>query len=144
MRPKTEPTADSADSADKDSYDWFYPRQSARSGALPPARGEAALRLTETPGAIKILRMDAEALEPGAPQTIIFARVREYLSRTPFLPFRIVTTSGRSYEVPTADHAVLFPMLRMIYIADDKGGQADIHALHVASIELLRRRRRAA
>jgi hypothetical protein len=88
--------------------------------------------------------VNPESPEAGTPQTVLFARVKEHLKRSPFVPFRIVTTSGRSYDVPTADHAGLLPVLRMIYVADDSGGQVDIHALHVASIEPLRRRKRAA
>ena len=85
--------------------------------------------------------MRPELPEAGAPQTVLFARVKRYLNQTPFEPFRVVTTSGRAYEIPTADHAVLHPLLRTIIIADDAGGSVDIHTLHVSSIELLKRRR---
>jgi hypothetical protein len=88
--------------------------------------------------------MSPEMPEAGSPQTVIFARVKKRLNDTPFEPFRIVTSSGRAYDVPTADHAVVFPMLRLVIVADDRGGSTDIHALHVASIEPLRRRGRAA
>ena len=82
--------------------------------------------------------------EPGSPQTILFARIRERLARIPFEPFRIVTTSGRVYDVPTADHAGVVPVLRIVTIADDRGGDVDIHTLHVSAIESLRKRRKAA
>ena len=72
---------------------------------------------------------------------MLFALLKQHLGQTPFRPFRVVTTSGRAYEVPTADHAVLFPMLRQLSIADDSGGVVDIHTLHVSSIEKLTRRR---
>jgi hypothetical protein len=85
--------------------------------------------------------MSNRAPEPGTPQTVIFARIRQYLTRTPFEPFRVVTTSGRAYEVPTADHAMLFPMTRELHIADDAGGLIELHTLHVSSIERLTRRR---
>lgn len=85
--------------------------------------------------------MSAETPEAGAPQTVLLAMIKERLSRLPFVPFRIVTTSGRAYEVPTADHMGLLPKLRMVYIADDGGGQVDIHTLHVSAIESLRPRR---
>ncbi len=83
-----------------------------------------------------------EAPEAGSPQTVLFAKVRARLNRVPFEPFRIVTTSGKSYDVPTADHAGVLPRLRMIYIARDDGGDIDIHALHVAAIEPLKKRKR--
>jgi hypothetical protein len=83
-----------------------------------------------------------ELPEAGAPQTVLFAKVRERLTKSPFEPFRIVTTSGKAYDVPTADHAVVFPRLRMIYFADDDGGEVDIHALHVSSIEPVGKKRK--
>ena len=71
----------------------------------------------------------------------MLALIKRYLNRTPFEPFRVVTTSGRAYDVPTADHASVFPMLRQLTIADDTGGLVEIHTLHVSSIEKLTRRR---
>jgi len=78
--------------------------------------------------------------EAGTPQTVLFARIKQYLARSPFEPFRVVATSGRAYEVPTADHAMLFPMTRELHIADDSGGLVELHTLHVSSIERLSRR----
>lgn len=88
--------------------------------------------------------MDPESFEPGTPQTVLFARVKKHIERRPFVPFRIVTTSGRAYDVPTVDHVGFLPILRMILVGYDSGESVDIHALHVASIEPLRKRRRAA
>jgi hypothetical protein len=85
--------------------------------------------------------MSPELPEAGAPQTGLLARLKRHLNQSPFEPFRIVTTTGRAYEIPTADHAVLHPMLRTIIIADDSGGSVDIPTLHVSSIEMLKRRR---
>ena len=56
-------------------------------------------------------------------------------------PFRIVTTSGRAYDVPTADHAVLHPMLRTVTLVDDSDGSLEIYSLHISTIERLKRRR---
>jgi len=72
-----------------------------------------------------------------APHTVLFAKVRSRLSQVPFEPFRIITTSGAAYEVPTADHAGVTPILRVIHIGRDDGSEVDLHALHVASIESL-------
>jgi hypothetical protein len=92
--------------------------------------------------------MNPESPEAGAPQTVLFALIKERLGRTPFEPFRIVTTSGHSHDVPTGDHAVVFPKMRTVTILDDSGGMIEVHTLHVSSIESLRprprRRRRAA
>ncbi|MSU48373.1 MAG: hypothetical protein EXS37_04645 [Opitutus sp.] len=86
--------------------------------------------------------MNSESPEAGAPQTVLFALIKDRLNRAPFVPFRIVTTSGRAYEVPTADHAVVFPKLRVVYIADDSDGGVEIHTLPVSAIESLRPRPR--
>jgi hypothetical protein len=85
--------------------------------------------------------MSPDQPEAGTPQTVLFARVRKHAEQRPFVPFRIVTTSGRSYDVPTADHIGFLPLTRMIIVADDNFGSAEIFALHVASIEPLRRSR---
>ena len=88
--------------------------------------------------------MTPEQPDAGAPQTVLFAKVRERLARIPFEPFRIVTTSGRAYKVPTADHAGTLPVLRLIHIANDTGGEVNIHAIHISAIEPLPRRKRVA
>ena len=92
--------------------------------------------------------MSSESSEAGAPQTVLFALIKDRLGRTPFEPFRIVTSSGKTYDVPTADHACPMPKLRTITVINDSDGQVEIHTLHVSAIESLRprpgRRRRAA
>jgi hypothetical protein len=85
--------------------------------------------------------MTPEFPEAGTPQTVAFARVRKYVERRPFQPFRIVTTSGRVYDVPTVDHVGLLPWSRLILVAFGVES-IDIPALHVAAIEPLRRQRR--
>jgi hypothetical protein len=79
-----------------------------------------------------------------APHTVIFAEVRAQLAQVPFKPFRLVTTSGQSYEVPTADHISTFPLARMISIWGDDETMVHVHALHVAAVEPIRKRRRRA
>ena len=86
--------------------------------------------------------VNPEFPEAGAPQTVIFAKLKEHLHRMPFVPFKVVTTSGRAYDIPTADHAAILPRLRTITIVNDDGGTIDIHTLHVSAIESLRRIRR--
>lgn len=88
--------------------------------------------------------MTPDMPEAGAPHTVLFAKVRARLAKTPFEPFVIVTSSGRAYLVPTPDHAGVVPALRLIHVAHDDGSETDIHALHVAAIEPLRKRKRAA
>ena len=86
--------------------------------------------------------MNPESFESGTSQTVLFARVRKHVEQRPFTPFRIVTTSGRAYDVPTVDHVGLLTISRMILVGYDSGESVDIHALHVAAIEPLRRVRR--
>ena len=86
--------------------------------------------------------VNPESFESGTPQTVLFARVRKYVEQRPFAPFRIVTTSGRAYDVPTVDHVGLLPISRMILVGYDSGESVDIHALHIAAIEPLRKSRR--
>jgi hypothetical protein len=52
-----------------------------------------------------------------------------------------VTSSGRAYDVPTADHIGFLPLSRLIQVIHDDFSTTEIHALHVASIEPLRRTR---
>jgi hypothetical protein len=86
--------------------------------------------------------MKSEPSEAGAPQTVLFAMIKERAGRVPFAPFRVVTTSGRAYDVPTSDHIGLLPKLRTITIIRDDDGTIDIHTLHVSAVESLRRLRR--
>jgi hypothetical protein len=77
-----------------------------------------------------------------APHTITFAKVRERLTRTPFEPFRLVTSSGKSYDVPTSDHGGTLGVARTILVARDDGASIEIPALHITAIEPLPKRRR--
>lgn len=86
--------------------------------------------------------MSPESPESGSPAASLFARVKKYAFQTPFVPFRIVTTSGRSYDVPKSDHIGLVPVLQMITVVADSLDSTDIHALHVAAVEPVRRPRR--
>ena len=86
--------------------------------------------------------MTPESFQPGTPQTVLFARVKKHVEQRPFAPFRIVTTCGRAYDVPTVDHVGLLPISRMILVGYDTGESVDIHARHIASIEPVRRIRR--
>ena len=61
--------------------------------------------------------------------------IRQHLATTPFEPFTIVTSSGRRYPVPSADHANSNPKgTRVVVWFDDDAG-VTIAGLHVAAIE---------
>ena len=61
-------------------------------------------------------------------------RIRELLHSTPFIPFTIRTSDGREYVVPTADHAAITPKGRRVIIFGDDDSQAEVAALHVATV----------
>lgn len=61
-------------------------------------------------------------------------RIRELLHATPFLPFRIRTSDGREYVVPTPDHAAVHPKGSYFYVFGDDESTTRITALHVASL----------
>jgi hypothetical protein len=61
--------------------------------------------------------------------------VRQMLETTPFEPFAIITTGGRRYPVPTADHAGINPIGNRVVIWFDDGSGVTIAGLHIASIE---------
>ncbi len=61
--------------------------------------------------------------------------IRHLLDATLFEPFTIVTTSGRRYPVPSADHAGLNPQATRVVVWFDEGASVTIAGLHVAAIE---------
>jgi hypothetical protein len=63
------------------------------------------------------------------------ADVRHLLETTPFEPFIIVTTSGRRYSVPTADHASINPTGSRVVVWFDDDSSATIAGLHIAALE---------
>ncbi len=75
---------------------------------------------------------------------MIRENIRELLERDPFVPFRLVLTSGRHYDVVDPQMTVL--LKSEIFIAFPDGERSSlIPLLHVTSVETLgngRRRRR--
>ena len=61
-------------------------------------------------------------------------RIRELLHTTPFVPFTIRTSAGREYIVPTADHAAINPKGSRVIVFSDDDSQAEVAALHVATV----------
>ena len=61
--------------------------------------------------------------------------IRQLLQAAPFEPFTIVTTSGRRYPVPSADHANSNPQGTRVVVWFDDGTSVTIAGLHVAAIE---------
>jgi hypothetical protein len=67
----------------------------------------------------------------------IAENIREYLNREPFLPFRLVMTSGKEYEVTTPNSAALLRS-EVFVVLPDGDHWAHVPFLHVASIETIR------
>ena len=63
------------------------------------------------------------------------ADIRQHLQAAPFEPFTIVTSSGRRYPVPSADHASFNPQGTRVVVWFDDDASVTIAGLHVAAIE---------
>ena len=61
--------------------------------------------------------------------------IRQHLQAAPFEPFTIVTSSGRRYSVPSADHANFNPQGTHVVVWFDDDASVTIAGLHVAAIE---------
>ncbi|HEV2393852.1 MAG TPA: hypothetical protein VG146_15980 [Verrucomicrobiae bacterium] len=62
--------------------------------------------------------------------------IRKHLRATPFEPFTIVTSSGRRYAVPSADHANSNPQGTRVVVWFDDDTSVTIAGLHVSAIEV--------
>lgn len=62
--------------------------------------------------------------------------LQEFLDREPFVPFRLVMTSGKTYDVVTANSAALLKSEIFVVFADGER-YAHVPYLHIASIETL-------
>jgi hypothetical protein len=63
------------------------------------------------------------------------ADIRQHLQATPFEPFTIITSSGRRYPVPSADHANFNPQGTRVVVWFDDDASVTIAGLHVTAIE---------
>jgi hypothetical protein len=71
------------------------------------------------------------------PSTIILAELNERLGASPFVPFVIITSSGKAYEVPTPDHLTITRLLRRVSVERDDGTASSVNLLLVTAIEPL-------
>ena len=75
--------------------------------------------------------------------------LRDYLTRRPFEPFRVITFSGQGYDVRHPDAAILMRDGLLLAYGGDNGGLPELSAhlslLHIVAVESLpaARRRRA-
>ena len=61
--------------------------------------------------------------------------IGQHLDAAPFEPFTIVTTSGRRYPVPSADHAGLNPGSSRVVVWFDDDSSVTVAGLHVVALE---------
>ena len=61
--------------------------------------------------------------------------IRQHLEAAPFEAFTIVTSSGRRYAVPSADHAGLNPQASRVVVWFDDDSSVTISGLHISAIE---------
>ena len=67
--------------------------------------------------------------------TRMIGDIRQHLEASPFQAFTIVTSSGRRYPVPSADHAGLNPQGTRVVVWFDDDSSVTISGLHVVAIE---------
>ena len=65
----------------------------------------------------------------------MIADIRQLLQASPFRPFSIVTSAGKHYPVPTADHAPFNPRQTRVFVFFDDDSHVSIAPLHITSIE---------
>lgn len=70
-----------------------------------------------------------------SPDAVNVSELRLRLNAVPFVPFRIVTSSGKSYEIPTPDHLTILPLSRRVIVEYDDLTGAYISPLHITAIE---------
>jgi hypothetical protein len=62
-------------------------------------------------------------------------KIRQLLHAVPFVPFKIRTTDGREYLVPTSDHAAVRPNGTRVIVFDDAEQDIYLSGLHIVAIE---------
>ncbi len=65
----------------------------------------------------------------------MIADVRQFLEAGPFEPFSIVTSSGKCYRVPSADHASINPQGSRVVVWFDEESGVIVSGLHIAAVE---------
>ena len=73
------------------------------------------------------------------PATLILGQLLQKLEAMPFVPFAIVTSNGKRYDVPHADYVTVTRKLRRItWETDDPFVTAEINPLHIVTLETMK------
>ena len=70
-------------------------------------------------------------------ETVNLAGLQARVSAVPYVPFRIVLSSGKTYDVPTPDHLSISRLLHRISVEYDDGTASYISLVHITAIEPL-------
>jgi hypothetical protein len=71
------------------------------------------------------------------PELRNLAELQARMRAVPFVPFRIILSGGKVYEVPTVDHLSISRLLHRVSVEYDNWTAAYINLLHITSIEPL-------
>ncbi len=71
------------------------------------------------------------------PGTVTLAELQAWTNAAPFVPFRLILSSGKTYDVPTPDHIVITRLLHRVSVEYDNGTAAYISLMHITAIEPL-------
>jgi hypothetical protein len=61
-------------------------------------------------------------------------RIKDLLKAVPFVLFKVITSDGNEYVVPTPDHAAVALNARVLIFGDDES-QKTLSGLHIVAIE---------
>jgi hypothetical protein len=62
-------------------------------------------------------------------------KIRELLRAVSFVPFKIKTSDGSEFLVPTADHAAITPQNSRVLVFGDDESQKTLSGLHIVAVE---------
>ena len=62
-------------------------------------------------------------------------RIKDLLKAAPFVPFKIKTSDGHEYVVPTGDHAFVSPNNSQVIIYKDDDVHVTLSGLHIVAVE---------
>jgi hypothetical protein len=65
----------------------------------------------------------------------VINEINARLAAIPFVPFRLLTSAGKTFDVPSADHLTMTKLRHEIIIEHDDGSGAVINPLHVVALE---------
>ncbi len=61
-------------------------------------------------------------------------QIRKLLATLPFVAFKIRTSDGREFDVPTSEHAIVSANNKSVFVLDDDGLFDFIASIHIVSI----------